>query len=122
LVSGASAAMWGYQAELKRTMIIGSASDDQQRFFEHMKAAQDVAFEALKPGAPCGDVDRAVRDYYEQHDLMPGGDYGTNALDIGLGVRFSQAYSFPFSKPSKSPACGWRGWIRRSDSAQDRQD
>ena len=39
LVTGASAAIWGYQAELERTMIIGPPSDEQRRFFEHMKAA-----------------------------------------------------------------------------------
>ena len=47
LVTGASAAMWGYQAELERTMIIGPPSDEQRRFFEHMKAAQEVAFVLL---------------------------------------------------------------------------
>ena len=37
--------------------------------FDHMVALQDPAFEAIKPGARCADVDRAVRTYYEKHDL-----------------------------------------------------
>jgi Xaa-Pro dipeptidase len=87
LVTGASAAMWGYQAELERTMTIGPASDEQRYFFEHMKAAQEVAFEALKPGAKCSDVDWAVRRYYEKHDLMP---YWKHHTGHGIGLRYHE--------------------------------
>jgi Xaa-Pro aminopeptidase len=87
LVTGAAAAMWGYQAELERTLIIGSASDEQRRFFEHMVALQDVAFEALKPGAKCSDVDLAVRSYYEAHDLMP---YWRHHTGHGIGLRYHE--------------------------------
>src|SRR5581483_10915618 len=71
LVTGAGVAMWGYNSELERTMIMGHPSAEQQRLFEHMKAAQEVAFAALRPGQICADVDRAVRAYYEEHSLMP---------------------------------------------------
>ena len=87
LVTGASAAMWGYQAELERTMVIGAPSDEQKRFFGHMKAAQEVAFEALKPGARCSDVDRAVRRYYEEQDLMP---YWKHHTGHGIGLRYHE--------------------------------
>jgi Xaa-Pro aminopeptidase len=69
LVTGASAPVWGYHSELERTMIIGPPSDEQRRLFEHMLAVQDIAFDAIRPGAPCADVDVAVRAYYEKHDL-----------------------------------------------------
>jgi Xaa-Pro dipeptidase len=87
LVTGASAAMWGYEAELERTMIVGPASGEQRRFFEHMKAAQEVAFEALRPGAQCSDVDRAVRSYYAEHDLMP---YWKHHSGHGIGLRYHE--------------------------------
>ena len=87
LVTGASAAMWGYQSELERTMIIGSPSDEQRRFFEHMLAAQQAAFEALRPGAKCSDVDQAVRHYYEAHDLMP---YWKHHTGHGIGLRYHE--------------------------------
>ena len=70
LVTGAGTPMWGYNSELERTMIIGRPSDDQRRLFEHMKRAQEVALEAMRPGVACADVDRAVRRYYEDNDLM----------------------------------------------------
>jgi len=87
LVTGASAAMWGYMAELERTMIIGPASDEQQRFFGHMKAIQEVAFAALRPGVRCSDVDRAVRRYYEVNDLLP---YWKHHSGHGIGLRYHE--------------------------------
>ena len=87
LVTGAGAAMWGYHSELERTMIIGPADDEQRRFFEQMKAAQEVAFEALRPGAKCSEVDQAVRRYYEAHDLMP---YWKHHTGHGIGLRYHE--------------------------------
>ena len=75
--------MWGYQAELERTMVVGPASDRQRRFFEHMKAVQEVAFDALRPGSRCSDVDRAVRRYYADHDLTP---YWKHHTGHGIGL------------------------------------
>ena len=66
LVTGATAPVWGYLSELERTMVIGEPSPEQRRMFDHMVALQDTAFEAIKPGARCSDVDRAVRKYYDE--------------------------------------------------------
>jgi Xaa-Pro aminopeptidase len=87
LVTGASAAMWGYLAELERTMVMGPPSDEQRRFFEHMKAAQEVAFAALRPGATCSEVDLAVRRYYKENDLMP---YWQHHTGHGIGLRYHE--------------------------------
>jgi Xaa-Pro dipeptidase len=87
LVTGASAAMWGYLAELERTMVIGPPSDEQRHFFEHMKAAQEVAFAALRPGARCSDVDLAVRRYYQENDVMP---YWKHHTGHGIGLRYHE--------------------------------
>jgi Xaa-Pro aminopeptidase len=87
LVSGAGAAMWGYHSELERTMVIGPPRDEQRRFFEHMVALQEVAFEALKPGARCSDVDNAVRRYFEKHDLMP---YWKHHTGHAIGLRYHE--------------------------------
>jgi Xaa-Pro dipeptidase len=87
LVTGASAPLWGYQAELERTMVIGPATDEQRRFFDHMRAVQEVAFAALRPGARCSDIDRAVRAYYVAHDLMP---YCKHHTGHGIGLRYHE--------------------------------
>jgi Xaa-Pro aminopeptidase len=69
LVTGATAPVWGYHSELERTMVLGPPTDDQRRMFDHMVALQDTALEAIRPGVPCSEVDRAVRAYYDRHDL-----------------------------------------------------
>jgi Xaa-Pro dipeptidase len=87
LVSGASTPMWGYNSELERTMIIGPATGDQKRMFEHMIALQNTAFRAIRPGARCCDVDRTVRAYYETHDLMPFWKHHTGH---SIGLRYHE--------------------------------
>ncbi len=88
LVTGAGAPVWGYNSELERTMIVGAASDEQKRMFEHMLMLQETAFATLKPGARCSDVDRAVRAYYQEHDLMP---YWKHHVGHAIGLRYHEA-------------------------------
>jgi Xaa-Pro dipeptidase len=71
LVTETSAPIWGYNAELERAMIIGPPTDDMRRLFDHTLAAQQVAFDALRPGVTCADVDGAVMRYFEENDLRP---------------------------------------------------
>jgi Xaa-Pro aminopeptidase len=71
LVSETSAPIWGYNAELERGMVIGDPTDEVKRLFAHTVAAQEVAFEALRPGVTCADVDNAVLEYFRANDLMP---------------------------------------------------
>ena len=87
LVTGATAPVWGYLSELERTMVIGPPMPEQQRLFDHMVALQDIAFEAIKPGARCSDVDRAVRAYYEKHDLW---EYWKHHTGHAIGLRYHE--------------------------------
>jgi Xaa-Pro dipeptidase len=87
LVTGATAPVWGYHSELERTMVIGEPSEEQRRLFEHMVALQDVAFEAIRPGARCSDVDRAVRAYYDEHELWP---YWKHHVGHCIGLRYHE--------------------------------
>lgn len=98
LVTGATAPMWGYHSELERTMILGQPTDEQRRMFEHMKAAQEVAFDALRPGARCADVDRAVRKYYEDHDLMP---YWKHHTGHAIGLRYHEGPFLDIGDPTE---------------------
>jgi len=87
LVTGAGAPVWGYNSELERTMIVGPASDQQKRMFDHMLALQDTAFEALLPGRTCSDVDRTIRAYYEDHHLM---QYWKHHVGHAIGLRYHE--------------------------------
>ncbi len=53
LVSETSAPIWGYNAELERTLIVGPPTDEMRRLFDHMVAAQQVALDCLRPGIAC---------------------------------------------------------------------
>jgi Xaa-Pro aminopeptidase len=87
LVTGASAPVWGYHSELERTMVIGTPSDEQRRMFDHMVALQDIAFDAIRPGARCADVDLAVRAYYDAHDLW---DNWRHHVGHAIGMRYHE--------------------------------
>jgi Xaa-Pro dipeptidase len=87
LVTGASAPVWGYLSELERTMVVGKPSAEQTRMFEHMKAVQEVAFEAIQPGAACSDVDIAVRAYFEQNGLM---EHWRHHTGHAIGLRYHE--------------------------------
>ena len=87
LVTGASAPVWGYLSELERTMVVGQPSAEQRRMFGHMKEVQEVAFDAIRPGARCADVDTAVRSYFDEHDLMPHWRHHTGHA---IGLRYHE--------------------------------
>jgi len=87
LVTGASAPVWGYLSELERTMVIGEPTTEQRRMFGHMKAMQEVAFEAIRPGTRCSDVDTAVRSYFGEHDLMA---YWRHHTGHAIGLRYHE--------------------------------
>ena len=87
LVTGASAAIWGYVSELERTMILGAPSDEQKRMFDHMVNLQTIAMEALAPGVACSAVDRAVRAYFDKQDLMP---YWKHHSGHAIGLRYHE--------------------------------
>jgi Xaa-Pro dipeptidase len=87
LVTGASSAVWGYNSELERTMIMGPASDEQRRMFDHMVALQDAAIATIEPGVKCSDVDRVTRAYFEEHDLMR---YWKHHTGHAIGLRYHE--------------------------------
>jgi Xaa-Pro dipeptidase len=88
LVTETGAPVWGYNAELERAMIIGPPSDEQRRLFDHVVAAQKVAFGALRPGVTCADVDGAVMRYFEDNDLLP---YWRQHTGHAIGLRNHEA-------------------------------
>jgi Xaa-Pro aminopeptidase len=87
LVTGASAPVWGYLSELERTMVIGEPVAEQRVLFDHMVALQDIAFENIKPGVKCSDVDRAVRAYYDEHGLW---EYWKHHVGHCIGLRYHE--------------------------------
>jgi Xaa-Pro aminopeptidase len=88
LVTETSAPVWGYNAELERALIIGAPTDEMRRLFHHTVAAQQVAFDSLRPGVTCSDVDEAVLGYFEANDLLP---YWKQHTGHAIGLRNHEA-------------------------------
>ena len=88
LVTETAAPVWGYNAELERALIVGEPTDEMRRLFDHMVAAQQVAFDALHPGVTCADVDGAVLRYFENNELLP---YWRQHVGHGIGLRNHEA-------------------------------
>ena len=88
LVTETSAPIWGYNAELERAMIIGAPSAKMRDLFSHMVEAQQVAFDAFRPGATCADVDGAVLRYFTDNDLLP---YWRQHTGHAIGLRNHEA-------------------------------
>jgi len=85
LVTGAASEVGGYLSELERTMILGTPTDEQRRLFDLMLGVQELAFESIRPGVRCSDVDNTVSDYYQQHDIVQHWRHHTGH-GIGYGM------------------------------------
>jgi Xaa-Pro aminopeptidase len=88
LVSETGAPILGYNAELERGMVIGPPSDRVKWLFEHTVAAQQAAFDTLRAGITCADVDRAVMRYFEDNELLP---HWRQHTGHGIGLRNHEA-------------------------------
>ena len=62
----------GYQSDVSRTFVQGTASAEQRRVWNQVARGQQVAFAAARIGAPAGSVDDAVRGYYASLGYGPG--------------------------------------------------
>jgi Xaa-Pro aminopeptidase len=65
----------GYYAQICRTLVIGGASEAQERAFAVYNAALEAGVAAVRPGATAGDVARAQNDVFRRQGL---GDFVTS--------------------------------------------
>lgn len=62
----------GYQSDVSRTFVPGKAPGDVRRVWNTVHEGQQIAFHAAQVGVPAGQVDDAVRSYYEKQGFGPG--------------------------------------------------
>ncbi len=72
-----------YPADITRCFCFGKPSDEVQRIYDTVLAANQAAIAAIKPGVTCGDIDRAARDVIEQAGY---GKYFIHRTGHGLGL------------------------------------
>ena len=62
----------GYQSDITRSYIFGTPTAEQARIWDLERAAQQAAFDAVRPGVRCSEVDAAARRVLEAGGLGPG--------------------------------------------------
>jgi D-alanyl-D-alanine dipeptidase len=50
-----------YCSDITRTVFVGEPSEEERSVYGLVRAAQQAAFDAVRPGVPAHDVDRAAR-------------------------------------------------------------
>lgn len=62
----------GYQSDITRSYIFGTPSAEQARTWDLERVAQQAAFDAVRPGVRCSEIDAAARRVLEAGGLGPG--------------------------------------------------
>ncbi len=73
----------GYLSDMTRTVVIGDPSDEYRKVYDIVLRANQAAFEAVRPGVPCEDIDKAARDLITEAGY---GEYFIHRVGHGLGL------------------------------------
>jgi Xaa-Pro aminopeptidase len=73
----------GYCSDITRTIVVGPASDEIEEVHDIVRRAQDAAFQAVAPGVPAEEVDRAARSVIEEAGY---GDAFVHRTGHGIGL------------------------------------
>jgi Xaa-Pro dipeptidase len=101
--------VYGYQSDISRTFVYGEATDRQREIWNTVRKGQEIAFETARLGTPAGEIDDAVRSYYESLGFGPG--YATPGLSHrtghGIGMDGHERVNFVHgeSTPLKPGMC-----------------
>jgi len=77
----------GYASDITRTGVFGARpTDRQRRIWDLVRSAQDAAFKAARPGAPCESVDAAARAVLADGGFGPDYKYLTHRVGHGIGM------------------------------------
>ena len=81
----------GYCSDTTRTWTVGAKpTDEVQRVWDATRAAQHAAFEAMRPGARTGDVDKAARSALGEAGFDDGYGHLSHRLGHGIGVEIHE--------------------------------
>jgi Xaa-Pro aminopeptidase len=75
--------MDGYGSDTTRTVCVGEPTDEIQRVHDVVRQAQQAAFEAVRPGITCQDVDRVARSVITEAGY---GDQFIHRTGHGIGT------------------------------------
>ncbi len=75
--------MAGYQSDTTRTFRVGGVGAEEQDAYEALREAQQAAFDAVRPGVTCGEIDRTARTVL---DGAGWGEYFIHRVGHGIGL------------------------------------
>ncbi len=73
----------GYAAECERTVFLGEPCVRDRELFETVMEARSLAFNMIRPGAVCSDIDAATQDYFKSKGF---GDNIIHRTGHGIGL------------------------------------
>ncbi|MEU4220346.1 aminopeptidase P family protein [Actinoplanes sp. NPDC026623] len=73
----------GYGSDTTRTVHVGPPDDEEREVFETVRRAQQAAFEAVRPGVACQEIDRAARKIIDDAGY---GKYFIHRTGHGIGL------------------------------------
>ncbi|WP_037500466.1 aminopeptidase P family protein [Solirubrobacter soli] len=73
----------GYGSDTTRTVHVGEPTEEEREVFEIVRRAQQAGFEAVRPGVPCEDIDRAARKVISDAGY---GDRFIHRVGHGIGI------------------------------------
>ncbi len=88
LVTGATADIYGYMAELERNLFVGKPTNEIIKYHKIALKLQDVALNTLRPGVKASDVDKAVINAAKELGVI---DYLLHHSGHGLGLETHEA-------------------------------
>jgi Xaa-Pro aminopeptidase len=73
----------GYGSDTTRTVSVGPPDDEVRSVYEIVKAAQQAAFEAVRPGVECQEIDRVARKVIADAGY---GEFFVHRVGHGIGL------------------------------------
>ena len=73
----------GYAAEVERTYFHRTPSENERELFQHMENARKAAFDLVKPGVSCSEVDVAANNYLREKGFS---EYLLHRTGHGIGL------------------------------------
>ncbi len=95
--------VYDYQSDISRTWTFGSPTKKQRLVWSTAKRGQELALKTAEIGVPAGNVDDAVRKFYETQGYGP--DYKTPGLShrLGHGIGIDGHEPINFVRGEKTP-------------------
>lgn len=82
----------GYYADMTRTYVKGEPSEEVQRMYAAVQAAQEAAIAAVKPGVAGSSVHQVCVDYFTEQGFVTGPESGfMHGTGHGLGLDIHEA-------------------------------